>query len=267
MTAETPPTDIEPAISFHYYDRHPTLEDLMGESVAQDWLLNYLIDLLQRHYRDEPVFVARNLNIYTARVAKQYPVAPDLALFRDVSIPRARLRRLRSWRMYEPDRPPPQLVLEVASDSTWPNDLNDKPTRYGELGVQEYIFYDPNEPQEIPGARLRVWRYPDGRPELVPPDTTGRVWSNALTSWIVPDTAMLRLIDGDGKRWSSTAEAERVARLAAQRARRETQLARREAEAAREDQAVERTAKEAERAAKEAAWERLRQLGVDPETL
>lgn len=30
----------------HYYDLHPTKEDLMGESVAQSTLIHYLISVL-----------------------------------------------------------------------------------------------------------------------------------------------------------------------------------------------------------------------------
>ena len=238
----TKPNTSISAERFHYYDRHQTAEDRMGESAAQDQLIAYIAQVLSWLFRETPVYIARNLNIYAQRIERQYPLAPDLALF-GIGLTPAVQQRLRSWRLYEPDRPPPQFVLEVASDKTWRVDLQEKPQHYAAIGVLEYALYDPNEPCYLPESRLRLWRR-SGRLLLpVAPEPDGRIWSQSLASWLVPDTAQLRLTDRAGSQRLTAAEAERAAKEA------------------------ERAAKETERAAKERAWDKLRELGIDPEQL
>src|ERR1700704_6608744 len=90
--------------SFHYYDNHPTKDDLMGESAAQSHVILYLLNVLQWLYHAEMCFIVSNLNIYRERKRNEYPIAPDVAVFKDVVIPNIADRRLRSWRLYELER-------------------------------------------------------------------------------------------------------------------------------------------------------------------
>ena len=60
--------------------------------------------------------------------------------------------------------------------------------------------------------------------------------ARVFESWLAPDGPLLRLYDRDGRMRLTEGEAQRAA-------------------------------KEAERAAKEAAWAKLRELGIDPESL
>jgi Uma2 family endonuclease len=278
--------------SFHYYDRHPTKEDLMGESVAQNQLIVYLLALLDWMVRDATTFVASNLNIYTRRDAGEYPLAPDIAIFTNLQIDAATLVALRSWRLYEPGFVPPALVVEVASEGTWARDLNEKPARYAALGVDEYILYDPNTPALLSESRLRAWQRRGSTLELVEADARGRIWSPLLASWLVPDATLLRLYDADGVTRPTRAEAERRGRRAATRraesearraiaatqraeseARRaESEARRAESEARRAESEARRAESEARRAeseqlAKERAWSKLRELGIDPAML
>ena len=39
--------------------------------------------------------------------------------------------------------PMPSFILEVASDSTWQDDVEDKSVAYGVAGVKEYLIFDP----------------------------------------------------------------------------------------------------------------------------
>ncbi|MCU0492311.1 MAG: Uma2 family endonuclease [Chloroflexaceae bacterium] len=231
-----PITDSEPP--FHYYDQHPTREDFTGSSAVQGHLVRYLVSLLEWHYRAEGWFIAADLNIYRRKQRNEYPVAPDVALFKGVVVNDVGQRTFRSWRLYEPDRPPPQVVFEICSDTTWDDDLNKKPAKYATLGVQEYYRYDPNEPPYLPaaGGRLRGWHLVGGVLVPQPLGSDGRLWSPALQAFLVPDGLYLRCYDQHDRRWLTQAEAERAA-------------------------------KEAERAAKEAAWAKLRELGIDPTTL
>jgi Uma2 family endonuclease len=253
-----PPIDDEEAF-VHYYDQHPTEEDLMGESAAQSKLIFYLLQVLDWLYRAEGWFVISNLNIYRRRDRQEYPLAPDVAVFKGVVIPNAAHRTLRSWRMYEPHRPAPQVVVEISSDTTWKDDLEDKPAKYAALGVQEYYAYDPNDPPYWPRTqgRLRGWRLQAGTMVEQTIDAQGRLWSDELASWLVPDGAWVRLYDRDGRRRLTESEAARAAEAAERAAKESAQAA----------EAAERAAKEAERAAKESAWAKLRELGIDPDDL
>jgi hypothetical protein len=59
-TEYTDPAENE---TFHYYDSHPTKEDLMGESAAQSQLIFYLLKVLEWLSQAERWFVVSNLNI------------------------------------------------------------------------------------------------------------------------------------------------------------------------------------------------------------
>lgn len=247
----------EDQIFRHYYDEHPTPEDLMGSSAIQGRLARYLVQVLEWLFRAEGWFVASDLNIYRTKKRAEHPVAPDVALFQ-VVIDADAVRRMRSWRLYEPDRPPPAVVFEIASDTTWEFALEDKPEKYAALGAREYYAYDPNEPAYFPdGQTLRAWHMVDGAPVAQQPDAQGRVWSDVLQSYLVPDGAYLRLSDATGQRRLTQSQADQVAREQERGAR----------ELAEAQAAQERAAKESERAAKEAAWAKLRELGIDPTTL
>lgn len=210
----------------------------MGESLAQSQLILYLLQVLQWLYHNEQWFVVSDLNIYRQRRRYAYPLTPDVAVFKGIVIPPTGSRQFKSWRTYEPHRPAPHVVFEISSDSTWKDDIQKKHIQYGILGVSEYFAYDPNDPPywNHNGITLRGWRYVNGKPQDLVADPYGRLWSEELESWLVPDGVFLRLFDPQGTRRLTEAEAERQA-------------------------------KEAERAAKEAAWAKLRELGVDPESL
>jgi Uma2 family endonuclease len=272
LTTQQPEEELDDEFE-HYYDLHPTKEDLMGESAAQSNLILYLVTVLRRLYAAEQWFIISNLNMYNTRQVHEYPLAPDIAVFKGVVIPDIGARTLRSWRLYEQNRPPPQVVFEFSSKDTWRADLRDKPAKYAALGVLEYHAYEPNNPPYWPKTmgRLRSWRLLNGRMVEQRKDVQGRIWSDVLDSWLVPDSILLRLYDRDGRMRPTEAEAERAAKEAeraakeAERAAREDERAAKEAERAAKE--VERAAKEAERAAKEVAWAKLRELGIDPNDL
>jgi len=66
--------------SFHYYDTHPTNEDLMSESAAQSQLIFYLLKVLECLYQAEGWFVVSNLNIYRERRRNEDEHQPWLTL-------------------------------------------------------------------------------------------------------------------------------------------------------------------------------------------
>ncbi len=143
-------------------------------------------------------------------------MAPDIAVFKGISIPNPVSREFRCWRLYEANRPPPQVVFEFSSEETWQADISKKPARYADLEVREYIAYDPNDPPYRPAEmrRLRVWSCTGDHIVECSADAQGRVWSDELECWLVPDGALLHLMLPDGRIAPTEAEAERAVREA-----------------------------------------------------
>ncbi|NWJ97120.1 MAG: Uma2 family endonuclease [Chloroflexi bacterium] len=248
----------------YYYESHPTKEDLMGESAVHINLTRYIRDVLECSFQQEDWIINLNMEIYQTSEHKEYPLAPDVSVFKGVALSESARLSIRSWRMLLPDRPGPSVVFEISSKETWRSDLEQdkKPTKYKRLGVKEYFAYDPNDPpvwsqEDYRGKRLLGWSYINGQPTKLEPDELGRLWSNELESWLVPDKYYLRLYDRQNQLRLTRAEAECRAK--------EAERAAKEAERAAKEAAEQREA--TERAAKEVAWAKLRELGIDPETL
>jgi hypothetical protein len=90
----------------YYYDLHPTPEDLMGETAVHAVLIHYLVDVLRWLFREQRCAVYENLNFYRTSNAREYPLAPDIAVIKGVSY-----QDIRSWRVSKSG--PPQVVLEI----------------------------------------------------------------------------------------------------------------------------------------------------------
>jgi Uma2 family endonuclease len=239
MTLQTPAaSDI-----YYYYDAHLTAEDLMGHTLAHSQLIRYLVAVLQWQFRVEGWLIAEDFNLYQTGDRNEYPIVPDIALFKGCALPPAPARLPRSWRILPPENPPPTVVFEIASEATRGMDVREKPGAYARIGVREYFHYDPEDERLNPPPPLHGWRTEKG--VAVPMELTeqGWLWSEELESWLVPDGLFLRLYDPLGQQRPTEAEAERAAMEA------------------------ERAEKEAALAAKERAWARLRELGIDPESL
>ncbi|HLI05863.1 MAG TPA: Uma2 family endonuclease [Ktedonobacteraceae bacterium] len=265
----------------YYYDYHPTEEDLMGETAWHSLLIRYLSEVLSWLFHDQICAIYENLNFYQTLDAREYPVAPDLAIIKGVA-----MERVRSW---APGRigVPPQVVFEILSEETWKKDLREKPEKYASLGVQEYFAYDPNEPpiNRATARRLFGWRLDTKRREMIEmfPNADGWLWSEQLGSWLVPDGDYLRLYDREHRLRLTEAQAEALLRAqAAERAREEARRAeeqarqaeearRQAAEEARQAEEARRQAEEARRQAAEEARraqafaEKLRALGINPD--
>ncbi len=226
----------------YYYDSHPTKEDLMGETAMHARLIRHLVSVLEWLFHGENCAIYDNLNFYQTRERMEYPVAPDIAVIKGVQD-----RNVRSWTVGLTG-PAPQVVFEILSEETWQTDLKEKLNKYAAMGVQEYFAFDPNEPPiRRRGAvpRLLGWRLDAARQEMVPlvADPQGRLWSEHLESWLVPNQASLQLYDRHYQLRLTQAEAE------AQRA---------DAAAQKADAATRRA---------QALAEKLRSLGVNPDEL
>src|SRR5437764_5548329 len=142
---------IEQSVEY-YYDSHPTKEDLMGETPAHASLVHYLIDVLRWQLREQVCAVYENFNFYQTLDSQEYPLAPDIAVIKGVEFQ----EQIRSWKVWQAGIVP-QVIFETASEETWKNDLEKKPVRYAQMGVQEYFAYDPNQPPLRKRARHRLF--------------------------------------------------------------------------------------------------------------
>lgn len=212
--------------------------DLAGEEevptgFGQVILVGYLISVLRHYYRMQNWSIVYDIPLYEN--PKVY-IAPDVLLFKRLKRTTDDLFETNSWPVYLEGYTPPNVVMEVSSDSTWSTDvtIENKPSRYAKLNIEEYFAYDPHKPQiwRDKTTRLRGWRSANGLPQEITPTNDGWLWSEQLDSWLVPDGNFLRLYDFDGNLRLSEAEA--LARALAD---------------------------------KERAWAKLRELGIDPETM
>jgi Uma2 family endonuclease len=189
----------------YYYDSHPTLEDLMGETSIHAGLVRYLMLVLAWLFRGQRCAIHENLNFYQTPNPREYPLAPDIAVIKGGDY-----RHLRSWKVGKTG-PAPHVVFEIASEETWKKDVEEKPLKYALMGVEEYFFYDPDDAPHWrhPRRRLLGWQFNKvtGAITEMVPDQEGRLWSQHLDSFLVPDGISLRLYERNHQLRLTEAEA------------------------------------------------------------
>ena len=110
----------------------------MAENDAQLLAMLYAIGALRVHYRDRSdVYVSGDLLMYYEKGNPRMSVAPDVFVVFGVE------DRMRQRYLIWKEGKGPDFVLEVASKSTWREDLGPKRDLYARLGVKEYWQYDP----------------------------------------------------------------------------------------------------------------------------
>jgi Uma2 family endonuclease len=183
------------------YDLHPTQEDLMGETAVQAALIHYLVDVLRWLFREQRCAVYENLNFYRTSNAREYPLAPDIAVIKGVSY-----QDIRSWRVSKSG--PPQVVLEILSEETWKRDLQEKPASYEQMGVHEYFAYDPNTSPVAKAQRIFGWRLApqSGRIRPLTLRSPGSLWSSELASFLVAAEQEARRAEIEARRAQALAE-------------------------------------------------------------
>lgn len=195
-------------------------EDEMGDSGPQDWLVRYLVSVLEQLYRYEQWMITVNRHHYHPAIRNsKHLIIPDIAVFKDIPISPPEQFQLKSWRISPPQRPAPPLIFEISSSDTWQWDIGTeakhKPATYGRIGVQEFFAFDPNEPavwRNTNGLRLLGWRYQAGEPIAIQRNERGWLWSEVLDSWLGEEGLYLRLYDRQGQLRLKKDEAEAAAR-------------------------------------------------------
>ena len=149
----------------------------MAENDAQRSAIMYGIGALARHFKGRrDVYVSGDLLIYYEEGNPRVSIAPDVfVVFGVEDRPRP------NYKLWEEGRAP-AFVLEVASPSTWRDDLGRKRSVYARLGVREYWQYDPDGdhlPARLQGERLTRSGYVR-QPVLTTPDGTLALRSETL---------------------------------------------------------------------------------------
>ncbi len=199
---------------------------------------------------DADVFVAGDLLWYPVEGNNRLSTAPDaMVVFGRPKGDRG------SYQQWKENNLPPQVVFEILSPGNTPREMERKLLFYHSYGVEEYYVYDPDR------IRLEGWsRSEDGLLDRI----------ESMSGWISPRLgirfelgAELQLYRPDGTPFFSFAEINQMLDQERQRVEQaEQQL---EQERQRADQERQR-AEQAEYRSQQMA-ERLRSLGIDPDTL
>lgn len=215
----------------------PSAQGLLSDEPEMEHSLHalqllILVSCLARLWQDRnDYFLAWNLTVYYSReqLKNKDFRGPDLFLVKGVEN-----RPRPSWVVWEEGGKYPDLIIELLSESTAKVDRGEKRELYERIfRTPEYFYYSP-ETQEFMGLRLRGEKY-----EEIEPTEQGWRWSEMLELYLGIHNQQLRYFFPNGELVPTPEEAERIER---QRAEQERQRA-------------ERLAR------------KLRELGVDPDTL
>ncbi|MEX0272376.1 Uma2 family endonuclease [Leptolyngbyaceae cyanobacterium UHCC 1019] len=206
---------------------------------------------------DPNVFIAGDLFWYPIEGNNTVSCAPDVM----VAVGRPKGRRS-SYKQWEENHQPPQVVFEILSPSNTPQEMSQKLLFFDHHGVEEYYIYNPATNE------LQVWLRGD----------LGLEWVALEQEWISPrlgirfdlTQADLTIYRPDGQRFLTFVELEQRAEQEYQRAEQESQRAeqesqRAEQESQRAEQESQRAEQESQRAERLAT--RLRELGENPDLL
>jgi Uma2 family endonuclease len=192
---------------------------------------------------NENVLIAGDLLWYPVRSQLIAPTAPDVM----VAFGRPKGKR-RSYRQWQEDNIPPQVVFEILSPSNNAKEMDRKLEFYDTYGIEEYYLYDPESFQ------LDGW--------LRQNNHLSKLWQ--MDSWVSPrlgirfetDQGELVIYRLDGQKFLNSLELNQRAEQAELLIDQERQRA---------DQERQRADQERQRAEQLAAY--LRGIGIDPDNL
>ena len=196
----------------------------MGETDLHRNVMVAAIETLKMHYTGQLVYVSGNILLYYRPGNKRRHVSPDVMVVRGLE-----QRDRENYLLWDEGRAP-NVVIEVTSESTRDEDLEDKLEIYrDEIEVAEYFLFDPRSEYLNPalqGHRLRRGRYVPIAP------VAGRLPSKELGLHLEADGSRLRFYDPANKRWLPTPQESRLEALDALE-QKDAALKRAEAEAER----------------------------------
>ncbi len=131
-------------IDYHKLEYDPNELEPLPEGMEQNHVIFRIFQIIEAHvkrlYSSENVFVDSNTTLCYDPGNLNRRVLPDLYFAFDVDS--AAIRRRKLYLPWEAGKPP-DFALEVASESTFRNDLGRKRDLYARIGVSEYWRFDP----------------------------------------------------------------------------------------------------------------------------
>ncbi|WNF16457.1 Uma2 family endonuclease [Microcystis aeruginosa] len=242
-----PPTDL-------WSDEPPLESDLHLQQIT------ILIGCLERLWQQRTNYYASgNLTIYynEEQLKKRDFCGPDFFVVLDTE-----KRPRKSWVVWGEGGKYPNVIVEILSPSTANIDRNKKKNLYqNTFRTPNYFWFDP-ESLELQGFRLIAGQY-----QAIPTNENGYLWSEQLELYLGIFDRKLRYFTVDGQLVPTPQEAELEQRQAKEQIllEREQILLEREQERQAKEQALlekEQAILERERLA-----QKLRELGIDPETI
>jgi len=225
----------------------------MADNTLQFQWIVLIKENLETLFRErEDVFVAGDLLWYPVEGQPRICRAPDtMVVF-------GRPKGYRgSYKQWEEDELAPQVVFEVRSPSNGFKEMLEKLEFYEAYGVEEYYTYDPEPERNDLAGFLR-------QGERLRPIAEIHEWvSPRLGIRFDTSGAELRIFAADGTPFRSHEEVVAWA-MQAEQERETERTARQQAEQERETERAARQQAEQER---ERLLAKLRELGVDPETM
>jgi len=168
----------------------------MGETDLHRGVMVAAIDTLKMYYAAQSVYVSGNILLYYRPGNKRRHVSPDVMVVKGLQ-----QRDRDNYLLWEEGKAP-NVVIEVTSESTREEDLQDKFEIYrDEIGVAEYFLFDPRA--EYLNPSLQGHRLSRGRYQPVAP-VAGRLPSKELGLHLHADGRRLRFYDPAAKRWLLT---------------------------------------------------------------
>ena len=259
-----------------FYDTSAYGEDEeMSQTDFHNDLIDYMALVIRLIFANQVMGIFKSINLYGDPLTPNIPKSPDLLVIDGVL--QDRYHENASYYI-GPDNAPPRFLLEVASDSTWPNDVVDKVQVYQRMAVPEYFVADPHIDPVWTGywrqqGRLIGWRLNPYTQlyERIRPDAQGRLGSVQLNSWLVMEgigNRQLHLYDEFGQVRLTAAEAalqhQKAAEARAEAERQQRLTAEAQTEAERQKRLAAEAAHEAALLRTQELEELLRQINQKP---
>ena len=193
---------VEPAEYLAVFPEYPPRDDMNNPIYLHE--PSHMRSLAIHFGRDETTFVMSEVPVSTsARIQREHR-RPDLMVA--FNCDRDLLIRQKGYATMTQGKPP-DLVLEVASQSTGEVDYTDKRDEYAGYGIPEYWRFDPSggnyHDAALAGDRLMNGEYE--RIEIEPLDGTNcRGYSAVLGLWLYWEDNQLRWLDPETGRYLRT---------------------------------------------------------------
>ena len=243
----------------------PDCTELLSDEPEMESSLHYtqlliLVTCLEWLWRNrEDFFIGANLSVYYSRqqLKNRDFRGPDFFLVKDTE-KRPRL----SWVIWEEDGKYPNVIIELLSDSTAKVDKGLKKQLYqNQFRTPEYFWFSPNT------LELVGWRLTDSEYKTIPASENAWYWSQELGLYLGVWEDKLRYFTVEGRLVPTPEEANLEEIRKAESERQKAESERQKAESERQKAESERQrANEAENKLAILA-QKLRELGVEPDSL